>query len=394
MEFSNLNCSDWLLAGRDKNGSLSPDELSSLVNKRNIPGIAFVSCMIAIGTVGNLLVIIVFKAKYRKSTYRAFVLCLAFLDTVNCCLTMPFVLTYVIFSQNYPNEALCKIGHFIGFYIGLASPFTLILIAVDRYRNICQPLSAQISHRKAKIYCILVNVVSLALSWHVPVIYGNAEYKIADSGLTVTRCYKEDFDIALKITWWQYIILTAILILVTAMLAVVYFVIMRKVHQKSRYFTKVTSTISDASNSVDKKSRRKTLSSSSSTASTFSTTADGDTVSFATKTVQTRKTTLTFLIITSVYIFSSFVHHALAIILHVIPDLDCKMSFTEGALFWTFFWTIFLNNIANPFIYGLSDERFRCHLKTFFVKQKTMPTTWTTKTGRMLRISEGNLSVA
>lgn len=389
MEFSSLNCSDWLL-GRNSNNSLSPDDVSRLVNRRNVPGIAFVSCMIVIGTIGNILVIIVFKTKYRKSTYRVFVLCLAFLDTINCCLTMPFVLTYILYSQNFPSQALCKIGHFTGFYIGLASPFTLILIAVDRYRNICQPLCAQISHRKANIYCITVNVVSLVLSWHVPVIYGNARYKMADVGLIVTRCYKEDFDIAIKITWWQYIILTAILILVTTVLAVVYFIIMRKVHQKSRYFAKVTTTVSDAP-TCDRRGRRKTLSTSSSTTSACS--VNGDNVSFVTKTVQTRKTTLTFLIITSVYIFSSFVHHALAITLHVVPDLDCMMSFTEGALFWTFFWTIFLNNIANPFIYGLSDERFRRHLKNFFHKKKTVPSAWTIKAestlvGRMNNFSK------
>lgn len=381
MEFSSLNCTDWLEI-ENSNRSYSAADFSHQVNKRNVAAVVFVGLMIAVGLVGNILVIIVFTLKYKKSTYRVYVLCLAFLDTLNCCFTLPFVVTYILFSQNFPSGALCKIGHFVGFYIGLASPFTLILIAFDRYRNICQPLCLQISEKKAKVYCVIVNIASLAMSWHVPVIYGNTEYQVPNTHLIVTRCYKEDNSIAQKITWWQYIILTAILVIVAVLLAVIYFIIMIRVQHKSKYFTQLQTAKGRAKSSTGngRVSSNTSGSRNSDVSRTSSNFSNGDgTGAYVSKSIQTRKTTLTFFIITTVYVLSSVIHHALAIVLHVVPNLECRMTFIQGTVFWTFFWTIFINNIANPFIYGLSDNRFRQHLKAFFHKKKTTPLAWTTQ---------------
>lgn len=353
MEFSDLNCTSWFDDFQNVSySSYSLDDVNRQINNRNLAGVIFVSLMIVIGTVGNILVIIIFTFKFKTSNYRTYVLNLAFLDTINCCITLPFVLTYMLYSQNYPSDFLCKFGHFVGFYIGLASPFTLILIAADRYRNICQPLCLQMTEKRAKILCIAVNIISFILSWHVPVIYGSTHHKINGLNLTAVRCFKEDDFLSQQITWWQYIILTIILVVVTACLAVAYFFIMIRVHHKSKYFSNLNGTGSGFSSSSE---------------------------SFATKNIQTRKTTLTFFIITFVYVLSSFIHHALAIILHIVPNLECHMTFAQGAAFWTLFWTIFINNIANPFIYGLSDERFRLHLISVFKKQKTLPLAWATQ---------------
>lgn len=361
MEFNDLNCTSWFENfDGNTNYTYTTDDLSRQINKRNLAAVIFVSAMILVGTIGNVLVILVFTFKFSKSTYRVYVLCLAYLDTVNCCVTMPFVLTYLLFSQNYPSDVLCKFGHFVGFYIGLASPFTLILIAADRYRNICQPLCLQMTEKKAQLSCIIVNIASFTMSWHVPVIYGSTKHEIKGLNLTVTRCFKEDDFLSQNVTWWQYIILTVILFMVTAFLAVTYFFIMIRVHHKSKYFTSLS-----ARRSLD---------------------PGRPSTAYVTKNIQTRKTTLTFFIITTVYVLSSFIHHALAMILHVVPNLECHLTFTQGAIFWTFFWTIFINNIANPFIYGLSDERFRHHLKLFFMKKKTTPLAWTTQQHRHLRL--------
>lgn len=380
MEFSSLNCTDWLEI-ENTNQTYTAADLSRQVNTRNIGALIFVGLMIAVGLFGNILVIIVFTLKYKKSTYRVYVLCLAFLDTLNCCFTLPFVVTYLLFSQNYPSGALCKMGHFVGFYIGLASPFTLILIAFDRYRNVCQPLCMQITEKKAKIYCIIVNIASLAMSWHVPFIYGNTEYEVTYTHLIVTRCYKEDNFLAQKITWWQYIILTAILVIVAVLLAVIYFIIMIRVQHKSKYFTQLHTKGRAKSSAGNGRVSSNTCGSRNSDVSrTSSNFSNGDgTTSYVSKSIQTRKTTLTFFIITTVYVLSSVIHHALAIILHVVQNLECRMTFIQGAVFWTFFWTIFINHIANPFIYGLSDNRFRQYLKAFFHKKKTLPLAWTTQ---------------
>jgi hypothetical protein len=172
----------------------------------------------------------------------------------------------------------------------------------------------------------------------VPFIYGISEIKSANSGITVTQCFKEDGVLLQEVAWWQYIILTVLMVIVSGCLIVTYFVIMIRVHRMSTIFTKYT---------PENRSLNKSA-------------------AFATRNIQTTKTTLTFFIITTVYALSSLIHHGLALALHVGSNLECSMTYAQGVVFWTLFWTIFINNIANPVIYGLSDKRFRQRLKTLF----------------------------
>ena len=336
MDILDKNCTAWIKELTDKN--TTTEDMNIQFRKRNMTGIIFISLLIVLGIIGNLLVIFIFAWKFNRSTYRVYVLCLAFLDSVNCCFTMPFVLSYLLFMQDYPSTVLCKVGHFVGFYIGIASPFTLILIAVDRYKNVCRPLSVQWSVKKAKLSCIIINVIALMISWHVPFIYGISEIKSANGGITVTQCFKEDGVLLQEVAWWQYIILTVLMVIVSGCLIVTYFVIMIRVHRMSTIFTKYT----PENRSLEKSA------------------------AFATRNIQTTKTTLTFFIITTVYALSSLIHHGLALALHVGSNLECSMTYAQGVVFWTLFWTIFINNIANPVIYGLSDKRFRQRLKTLF----------------------------
>lgn len=75
------------------------------------------------------------------------------------------------------------------------------------------------------------------------------------------------------------------------------------------------------------------------------------------------------MIITVVYVISTLTHDALAMILHLKSDLECDLTFTSGTIYYTFFWTVFLNNVSNPFIYGLSDDRFSSLVKELFRKK-------------------------
>ena len=315
--------------------STTIEDINGEFRRRNIPGIYFISLQMLLGLIGNLLVIVVYFTRFKISNYRVFVLFLAFLDLTNCVLVMPFSIMYLYFPINFPSNFICKAGHFLGFFGGVASPLMLVVIAIDRFRKVCRPLKKQITEKQAKISCTVIVLITLSVTWFTPWFYGNTVVDTDIHGIKGTRCFREKNPLYLSLSKWYYNVLMSMFLVVTVVLSVLYFFIMRRVHNHSKFFS----------------NQRK------------------DSVGSCSKNLQTRKSTVTFMIITVVYVISTLTHDALAMILHLKSDLECDLTFTSGTIFYTFFWTVFLNNVSNPFIYGLSDDRFSSLVKELFQKR-------------------------
>ena len=331
-------CSSWLLEGMLP----SENDTSIMVTKvltRNIYGIVFVALQMVLGLIGNSVVLLVYYTKYRRSNYRTFVLFLAILDIGSCVLTMPFVIVFLYNSMNFPSDFVCRAGLLVGFTFGVAQSGALVLIAFDRYRKICHPLKKQISQKQAKASCIAVVFMALSVTWFTPFLYGTSTRTLGKSRLQVTQCYLAEDNLPNMIAKAYYILLAVLFVIVSTFLCVLYFFIMKKVHGHSKSFYSVK-----RSPTVNTISRNKSL--------------------------RTTKTTLTFCIITAVYILCTIPHDALGMVFHLVDDLECRLNYSGGTAFFLFYWTVFLNNIANPLIYGLSDDRFRDVIKSYIVKRR------------------------
>lgn len=327
-------CPVWLRT-LDWPNTTTIEDINGKFRQRNIPGIYFISLQMLLGLVGNLLVIVLYCTRFKISNYRVFVLFLACLDLINCVLVMPFAILYLYFPINFPSNFICKAGHFIGFFGGVASPLMLVVIAIDRFRKVCRPLKKQITEKQAKMSCTIIVLITLSVTWFTPWFYGNTTVETNIHGIIGTRCFRAESQFFLSLSKWYYNVLMCMFLVVTVFLSVLYYFIMKRVHSHSKYFS----------------SQRK------------------DSVGSCSKNVQTRKSTVTFMIITIVYVISTLTHDALAMILHLKSDLECDLTFTSGTIYYTFFWTVFLNNVSNPFIYGLSDDRFSSLVKELFQKK-------------------------
>ncbi|KAK3085953.1 hypothetical protein FSP39_011251 [Pinctada imbricata] len=325
-------CPTWLVQ-MEWNENTTLDDVNAKMMSRNIPGIIFVVVQMLLGLVGNGVVILAYWLKFKRSNYRVYVLFLAFLDLMNCVFTMPFVIVYLVYPKNFPSDFICKAGHFIGFFGGCASPFVLVLIAMDRFRRICRPFKKQLTEKQTRITCVVILVITASVTWFTPLFYGNERVHTGINNIYEVRCFRSKNPLFYSLSQWYYIILTSLFLIVTVILFLLYYHIMKTVHRRSRYFSsKQRSPIGGVS-----------------------------------KSIQTKKTTVTFMIITIVYVLSTLVHDSLAMILHMKEDLECIMNFEEGAVYYTFFWTVFLNNVSNPIIYGISDDRF-CSLVKNWMK--------------------------
>lgn len=312
-------------------------DINEAFRTRNLGGIIFVSILMVIGLIGNIHVLLIYALKFKVSNYKIYILMLAALDLTNCCLSMPLVIMYLSFPFMYPSNIFCKIFRFILYYVSVASTIILVVIAVDRFRKICKPLGFQFSVRHTKILCISVLLFTLCLTWPVPVLYGDSTVHTGIDGITGTRCFTVD---KFKDTNYQAefnALLTIVFIVITLILAILYYCIVRDVrlHNKIRWECQM-------SQSSHKNMSRKLLNR------------------------RGRKTTITLFAVTVGYVASALPHHALALFIFIKKDLDCILTFEQGLTYYMFVWIFLANNCINPIIYGFSDNRFRRELKRFY----------------------------
>ena len=93
----------------------------------------------------------------------------------------------------YQDRNVCKIKSFFNVFTVCASELTLLVIAVDRYREICRPLAWQIKPRVAMILCFVQLALAFIIALPVAFLWGLQTNYIVfkDKNVTVTNCEKD-----------------------------------------------------------------------------------------------------------------------------------------------------------------------------------------------------------
>ncbi|XP_062577867.1 cholecystokinin receptor type A-like [Saccostrea cucullata] len=115
--------------------------------------IGYMSIFSVVGTIGNALVLYVFPRYKKKHTSTIFILTLAGVDFVTCCVTIPFAIATEAANFQLKYDIICQIYLFL---ITTTVPFSasiMVAIAVDRYLCIVYPFKHAIimTIRRAKI---------------------------------------------------------------------------------------------------------------------------------------------------------------------------------------------------------------------------------------------------
>ncbi|OWF38818.1 Growth hormone secretagogue receptor type 1 [Mizuhopecten yessoensis] len=342
-------CYQWMQDTLDKPDVTLVDINNKLI-LRFIGGITFLAIICIVGLIGNNLVIFIYFRRFRKSNYRIYVLWLAILDIVNCTVSAPLVIIYMLFPVTFPSDIFCKVFRFILYFLSMMSTSALVVIAIDRCRKVLHPLRRQISTNQAKFLCFISVIISLALSWPAPILFGLSDVQTGVPGLTGFRCitankYKKTLYMIL------YSSVTSLyFIAVTTSLIIVYTLIGRQIF-KHNVFRSSMRKMSSLSTDYDDSPRRGSKASSNGCAN-----------------YSVRKTTWTLGVVTIAYILSALPHHALALLYFLSKDLDCKLDLLESQFYYTFIWSYFVNSAINPFIYGFRDKKFRKEVKLIYSK--------------------------
>ncbi|XP_071111615.1 orexin receptor type 2-like [Haliotis cracherodii] len=182
---SSLNISD-----EEKNRYLS--HLDDTTFPLMIPAVVYLSILMLLGIFGNILVLIVYLKKFKPSPTRVFVVCLAVFDLMTCIISLPGEILDMRFTHTFDYPNLCRILRFNNTFSVVSSGFTLIAVAIDRYRKICRPLNKQITIRVARIMVGIAVSVSLVLTIPTVIVNGKITVITDREGITGFDCSFDD----------------------------------------------------------------------------------------------------------------------------------------------------------------------------------------------------------
>ena len=139
-----------------------------LANQLKTNGIVFLSIVMSIGIIGNINAILVYSFFYGKTNHRHFILWLATVDLLACCITMPMAILRYENPSMFATDTTCKLRMFFDTFLGGYSMALLDIIAADRYRKMSSPFKKQLSFRGGQIACGATCLVFLMISLFQP----------------------------------------------------------------------------------------------------------------------------------------------------------------------------------------------------------------------------------
>lgn len=167
-------------------------ELNDAIATELIPAMIYVGILMVLGVIGNLLVCYIFSFRLRMGTQHFLIVCLAVFDLLSCFISMPTEIVDMRFFLMFNDEFACRLLRFVNSYCAFASILTLVVIAVDRFRKICRPLSRQMSLRDVKIAMVAVLFAALLFAIPAAILYGIRTTDTAEPGVFGHDCSTND----------------------------------------------------------------------------------------------------------------------------------------------------------------------------------------------------------
>ncbi|KAL3858417.1 hypothetical protein ACJMK2_013008 [Sinanodonta woodiana] len=380
--------------------NMSAVELERLENEQviqNVGGIILVSFLMCVGFGGNSVAIFVYLRRFKPSTYRTFIVSLAIVDLLTCCVAMPFSLVILIYPITFHDNLGCKLFRFVSYVMNIGSSIILLTIAAERYRKICVPLGRQMSNRMSKFICVVDIMLGVLLSWPVAVMYGSKTFKTNNGRIVGTECSVNNYYADTKYPAYFNIFLIFIFVAALLILSIVYILIGKEIFLTKKRTSKTNQTLILKSDPLsrsqtdevscsqpyqkDDKSRRGLVENISDYKSenleislgengqgTNSTESKSKccelneenktTKDCTTKQLRNLVITRVLFIITVVFVCSYVPHLALLTAAFLNKNLLSNLSFAGTVTYQIFRWTFFINNVANPIIYGFYDSKF------------------------------------
>ncbi|CAC5408730.1 CCKAR [Mytilus coruscus] len=148
------------------NWSRTIDILNKEETTRRIPVMVYISIVFVIGTVGNMLVIIVYFGSLRKlkGAHWTFIRAIAVTDALACILIIPYEFYQQTHQLTFYSEWTCKCFRTTSVHIIVTSCLLLVIMSVNRLYQVCWPMKAQLSPRQAYVSVFILEMIAALLA--------------------------------------------------------------------------------------------------------------------------------------------------------------------------------------------------------------------------------------
>ncbi|VDI64925.1 Hypothetical predicted protein [Mytilus galloprovincialis] len=164
-------------------------EINNHLARILIPAAVYLCIILVCGVIGNVMVLLVYGFRIKKTTYAILILILAGLDLMTCLFGVPYHILSVVYPLMFVWTGFCKCVSFVLHFATISSAFIVNVIAYDRYRKICKPFQRQVSLTHIKTASFVIITVSVILASPVLELYSSTSEATGISNMTGTVCF-------------------------------------------------------------------------------------------------------------------------------------------------------------------------------------------------------------
>lgn len=306
--------------------------------------ILYLGALSVIGVLGNTIVILVYKFQRKPSTHKTITVSLAVCDVLVCGTVIPFEILEKIYHFSLLTVVTCKLYITLSYCLVFLSAFIILVLSIDRHMRVCYPFKKQLSSKQAIILIFVSFILSLFIVSPNALIWNSREF-ILTNNLTGHVCVTETSASSSDFPAIYNGLLLVLGGFIVTYVIIVYTCIWRSLIRHIRYVKKFKSggkRNSDFSLETKPKEEEDHIAS-------------------------CRITTVAFSIV--IVLILSYVPSSTMKLLDTRTEQDTqdKDSVNQQILHILARSSVFLNHIANPFIYTFMDPTFRCDCKNFLI---------------------------
>ena len=366
----------------------SVEYVNYLLTLNAIPNIIITIVYLLLGIVGNSFVIYVYAFATKSNiNNKYFILVLAIIDNVACVVNCVFTIVLDTMQITFTSPIFCKLLRVACHVTTLTSAFVLMIIAIQRYFLVCRPFARQMTPPWRRYFVIISIALSFLLGFPAIVFYGPTKVTPIGFNVNGTSCkYEDDYVGSNGLAIYNAVfMLTCVSGIIT--ICVLYAMVVKKIYKQRKKFSKNnrrsdsikgiqitkemsttdseiasdTRAMNSDSHSLDRSLKRKT------SLSSFAKLTILSNKKKAKESLKYHRFSLMFITITIVCMISFMPLRTLEFLEVEDKDFVAKTFGTNMPLYRFLYTSYILNNIANPFIYGLFDNEFRNRLKNILL---------------------------
>lgn len=359
--------------------TVEPEDLHSKLSHYNrlqalryFPVFVFLMIILIVGTVGNSLVLFVYRNRFRKTSSNYFIVTMAIFDLLACVIGLPIELYDLLHSFSFENSAVCKIFRYTEAVVVYGSAIILVEIAFDRYFKICKPLWI-IELYKIKAMCCGAGVAAVIISVPAAILYGISRTPTPDGHIQGFDCSIEEKYKKKTYSHVYYGLLAVLFVFTVVILSALYIRIWVEIKRRKELVIgdhvqtpreEIPMDTSSQNDQNTKKLRVKYCSEYSDEDSQDITTRISlrprlQSLAETMSKIRVCRTTIVLFAVTVAFVISYLPGIVIMVCRSSIKNLEENQTVAEQVLSKLFSKFYFLNNAINPVIYSFLNVSFR-----------------------------------